>query len=137
MKKLFVITVIAVAIGLSVYKLGLPFLSEKVVEQVIAEYLTDEVIDELLHFANHNEIDLNMNATSLPFQTRDEALKVILNEFSIKEMTTIVNRITDPNITDAALNELMVTMSERFSEEEIAAFKVIGLSEIINKLEED
>lgn len=139
MKKLFAFLAIVLIVGFSIYKIGLPFLSEKIIDHVLSDYLTDDFVDEVLHFVEINNFDLNVDVetTSLPFRTKDEALKVILNEFSLKEMTDIANQLTDPNISEVILNDLVLTLSERFSKEEIEAFKVIGVNEIMNKKQGD
>lgn len=131
MKKLSIFILISGAIIFSIVHFGMPLMAEKVMDEMFSEYITEDLVEEVLKFAEVNDVDLNIDKNSLPFQTKDQAMKVVLDELSVREITEIGNKLVNSNISEDTLNELIQSFSHRFSDEEIQAFKVIGISKLM------
>ena len=131
MKKLSIFILISGAIIFSIVHFGMPLMAEKVMDEMFSEYITEDLVEEVLKFAEVNDVDLNIDKNSLPFQTKDQATKVVLDELSVREITEIGNKLVNSNISEDTLNELIQSFSHRFSDEEIQAFKVIGISKLM------
>ena len=131
MKKLSIFILISGAIIFSIVRFGMPLMAEKVMDEMFSEYITEDLVEEVLKFAEVNEVDLNIDKSSLPFQTKNQAMKVLLDELSIREITDIGNKLVNSNVSEDTLNELIQAFSHRFSDEEIQAFKVIGISKLM------
>lgn len=106
--------------------------SEVLVEQITNDILNDE--EEYNKLINDpyiqnliNELDENDTPDSLPFQTKEEAMKTILREFSTSEINEVKDQALRGNVnTLDVLNKLQ----ERLTPEEVAAIQVILAKEL-------
>ncbi|MFV8829790.1 hypothetical protein [Alkalihalobacterium sp. APHAB7] len=106
--------------------------SEVLVEQITNDILNDEEeYNKLIndpHIQNLiNELDENDTAENLPFQTKEDAMKTILREFSTSEINEVKDQALRGNVnTLDVLNKLQ----ERLTPEEVAAIQVILAKEL-------
>ncbi|OIJ11090.1 hypothetical protein BKP37_16915 [Anaerobacillus alkalilacustris] len=147
MKKLFItfsIIVCLVVLGKYAYDFFINVVSDKLIENVINDLLDDQIVDELLsnpeitelvkEFMENQQINPTQeNLEQLPFSTKEEGVKVILKNFSIKEMNDISNQFQSSLTIDEQL-QLVYQLKDRFSEEELNALMAIGVAELQKEL---
>ncbi|NEU32246.1 hypothetical protein GN156_15965 [bacterium LRH843] len=129
------IAIVSVAcLGVIGYQYALTAASTKVIEKVQEELLTEDAVDQLMNdpqvqkFVAGIEIDEEMKE-DLPFQTKEEGLKIVMGKFSAGELKEIAMKARGGITVDEKV-ELYDKYKDRFSEEELKALLVIGLSEM-------
>jgi hypothetical protein len=155
--KKWIITLIALLIiGTAVYigyKLIIDVVAEKMIDHVTHQMLTEEEVESLLkdpqvqkiikeqlgleyakEIVNMNEdvatsTELDPKNQDLP-QTREEAFQLVLGKYSITEVKNLVTKVQG-GITPEEEAEFKLALTERLSEEEIDALKVIGFIELM------
>ncbi|MDQ0257254.1 hypothetical protein J2S74_004712 [Evansella vedderi] len=147
MKKFLVTLLILFLLGYGGYRFFITYATDEVFNQVSNELLTEEVVSELLadpevqtlleDFQRESTInDIVTEQRELPFHTKEEATKTILNRFSISEITDITAKATR-GLTLEEQAELEKLVNERLSEEELEALLIIGLAELVEDLNFD
>ncbi|PLR80761.1 hypothetical protein CVD25_08310 [Bacillus canaveralius] len=138
MKKLILLLLIVGGLGTAGflgYNAFMGMASDKVMEQV-ANSISEEDVNQLVQDPSIQQLigenaDLaNIDTSNLPFSTKEEALKTITKEFSVKEITDITSTISD-GITADEQTELLETVQSRLTEEELAALKIIAVKEAL------
>ncbi|WP_227937135.1 hypothetical protein [Alkalihalobacillus deserti] len=104
---------------------GSNLLVDRVVNQINNDEL-QQLIDDPTFQAFTSNVDVNTDK-DLPFETKEEALKVVLKEFSMSEITDVATKAQKGEINVAEVEALL---QERFTEEEIEALKIIAIKEI-------
>lgn len=129
-KFLAVIVVLLVAIGYGVYYFGTNIASEKIVEKLenggqIAEakqYVENN--PELKQFLSEAE---NVDPEQLPFTTKEEATRVIIEKIGVPELTTFQAKAQEGTLTK---EDVLQTLQDNFTEEEVLALKSIIYNEL-------
>lgn len=70
----------------------------------------------------------DLQKTSLPIKTKEEAVKKISESFSIDEIRQSVSKVKG-GLTAEEQNELYSLLTERLSDEELTALKIIAVQE--------
>ncbi|WP_100404721.1 hypothetical protein [Bacillus solitudinis] len=137
MKKGFLILMtmlILVVVGYSGYQFAMSYASEKMMEHVTEELLTDETVEVLLNDPIIKKVvsDLNSNELNntevLPFTTKEEGLKVVLAKFSASELKDIALKVQS-GLTKTEQQQLINEYQNRLSEEELQALLLIGIAD--------
>ncbi|MEB1808829.1 MAG: hypothetical protein LPK26_16320 [Bacillaceae bacterium] len=133
MWKWIVITLVIIgSLGYWGYNFFISKASEVLVEQITNDILNDEEeYNKLIndpHIQNLiKEIDKEEASNNLPFETKEDAMKTILREFSTNEINEVKDQALRGNVnTLDVLNKLQ----ERLSPEEVAAIQVILAKEL-------
>ena len=129
-KILAVIVVLLVAIGYGVYYFGTDIASDKIVEELenngqLAEakqYVENN--PELKQFLSEAE---NVDPEQLPFTTKEEATRVVIEKVGVSELTTIRAKAQEGTLSK---EEVLQTLQEKFTEEEILALKAVIYNEL-------
>jgi hypothetical protein len=130
MKILSVIVILLVAVGYGIYYFGTNIASDKIVEKLenngqLAE--AKQYVDsnpELKQFLSEAE---NINPEQLPFTTKEEATRVIIEKVGVSKLTTIQAKAQEGTLTK---EEVLQTLQENFTEEEILALKAVVYNEL-------
>jgi len=71
----------------------------------------------------------NKATTKLPIQTKEEAVKVVIDRVGLTELNSMVNRYKEGK---ASKQDLIQEASIQFTEEELMALKIIAYKELYN-----
>ena len=129
-KVLAVIVVLLLAVGYGVYYFGTDIASDKIVEELensgqLAEakqYVENN--PELKQFLSEAE---NVDAKQLPFTTKEEATRVIIEKIGVSELTTFQAKAQEGTLTK---EEVLQALQENFTEEEVLALKAVIYNEL-------
>ncbi|MGD6831771.1 hypothetical protein ACQCT5_06385 [Sutcliffiella halmapala] len=69
------------------------------------------------------------NLEDLPFQTREEATRAVMNKLSLQELQSIQSKAAD-GMTETEAMELADTFEEKLTDEELLALKAIIYKEL-------
>jgi hypothetical protein len=69
------------------------------------------------------------NLEELPFQTREEATRVVMKKLSLQELQSIQSKAAD-GMTESEAMELAYTFEEKLTDEELLALKAIIYKEL-------
>ncbi|QED49084.1 hypothetical protein [Cytobacillus dafuensis] len=133
--KFLIITVVLLGvIGYGVYHYGTKIASDKVVETISAELensgeleeikKTIESDPELKSFIEEAE---TADSSKLPFTTKEEATKVLIQKVGISELNDIRVQVQNGSISK---EEVLQEIQGKLTEEEIMALKVIAYKEL-------
>lgn len=129
-KILVVMVILLVAIGYGVYYFGTNIASDKIVEKLensgqLAE--AKQYVDrdpELKQFLSEAE---NIDPEQLPFTTKEEAARVVIEKVGVSELTSIGAKAQEGTLSK---EEVLQTLQEKFTEEEILALKAVIYNEL-------
>lgn len=126
------ITAIVVALGLFGffgYQFVISKASDVLVDQ-IANQVNEEDMNQFMDDPIIQRIIANVdtsNTEDLPFQTKEDAVKTVLKEFSMSEMTDVATKAQRGELNMAEVEALL---QERLTDEEIEALKIIAIKEM-------
>ena len=129
-KILAVIVVLLVAIGYGVYYFGTNIASDKIVEELEN---SGQLVEAKQYVENNPELKqflsegVNVDPGQLPFTTKEEATQVVIEKVGISELTTIQAKAQEGSLTK---EEVLQTLQENFTEEEILALKAVIYNEL-------
>lgn len=90
-KRLFRTIIIIAIIGFSVYYFGTKFIADKVIEQVSTELNNNGQLENIKKGIENDpelrtflEEGKNADRSKLPFQTKEQAIKVLVKKFNVK-----------------------------------------------------
>lgn len=133
--KFLIITVILLgAIGFGVYHYGTKFASNKLVEAISTELENSGEMDEIKKTIESDpelksfiEEAKTADSSKLPFSTKEEATKVLIQKVGISELNDIRVQVQDGTISK---EEVLQEIQGKLTEEEIMALKVIAYKEL-------
>lgn len=137
MKKfLTIITIILVLLGAAGYAMwhfGTNIASEKIIEKVEST-LDDENLAEVKSYIENDpkvqEIvseAATTNPDTLPFQTKEEAIRVLITKVGVNRLLDIQEQAQNGSISE---DEILSEMEGKLSEDEIAALKYVLYKEL-------
>ncbi|MFZ3588149.1 hypothetical protein ACOI1C_02495 [Bacillus sp. DJP31] len=128
--------VLLTVIGYGVYQVGTGYVADQVIAQVYAELENSGEIDLILEEVKNNpelqqflEDETLSNAENLPFNTKEEATKVLLKKFTLSEIKDMQSMISN-GLTSKEEAELLLTVQSKLTEEELLALKVITIKDM-------
>lgn len=113
------------------YNFAISTASDIMIDQVANQVLSNE--EELDKLMNDPEIQALINSVDvetdkeLPFETKEEALTVVLSEFSMGEITDVASKAQTGELSPIEVQEML---EQRLTSEEIEALKIIAVKEI-------
>ncbi|WP_394238793.1 hypothetical protein [Niallia oryzisoli] len=133
--------VILIAIGFGVYQFGIDYAIDKAAEKMETSGKMDEVKEmvksnsELTAFIKEVEnnpkakqyLENQASTEELPFDTKEEAVKVVVDRVGITELNDIAQKAQAGQVSQ---DELIQQYSSEFSEEELMALKIIAYKEL-------
>lgn len=140
MKKFLTITVIILAIlgaaGYAVWYFGTNIASEKIVEQVEANLNEEDKEEVKSYIAKDPKLQeivdeaATTNPDALPFQTKEEATRLLIKKVGINRLLTIQEQAQNGSIS---IDEVVAEMEGTLSEDEISALKYVLYKELYNQ----
>ncbi|MEH7123053.1 hypothetical protein V7127_07325 [Bacillus sp. JJ1773] len=133
--KFLIITVIFLgAIGYGVYHFGTKMASDKLVETISSELENSGEIEEIKK-AIESDPELQSfieeaetaDTSKLPFKTKEEATKVLIQKVGISELNDIRVQVQNGSVSK---EEVLQEIQGKLTEEEIMALKVIAYKEL-------
>lgn len=137
MKKFLTITAVVLfllgAASYAVWHFGTNIASEKIIEKVEAS-LDDENLEEVKAYIENDpklqEIVREVattNPDTLPFQTKEEATRVIIKKVGVNRLLDIQEQAQNGSINK---DEILAEIEGKLSEDEIAALKYVLYKEL-------
>jgi hypothetical protein len=172
-----IVLVITAVVGYTGYNIFINVASEKIIDQVTSQLLTEEEVEILLQDPHVQQIIteqlgpeaaeelMKMNAVvpasstpssttsskknntsadsvstkgenkALP-KTKEEAFQLVLSKYSMNELKELATK-AQGGVTSEEKTTIRAALTERFSEEELQALKVIGIIELAKKQQEN
>ncbi|MFM9534127.1 hypothetical protein [Lysinibacillus sp. IITD104] len=133
-KFLVVIVIFVGVVGYGVLHFGTKFASEKIVDTLSTE-LENSGQKEQIKNTIENDPQLKaymeeaktVDSSTLPFTTKEEATKVLIQKVGITDLNDIRVKLQDGSMTQ---EEALQMVEGKLSDEEIAALKVIVYKEL-------
>ncbi|MCM3638717.1 hypothetical protein M3152_13505 [Sporosarcina luteola] len=135
-KILLSIAVILVVIGFGVYHFGTKFIADEVMGQVAAELESSGQMEAIRQEVQRDpelrafiEEGKNVDASKLPFQTKEEATRVLLKKFDLGEINDIQIQARQ-GMTASEQQALLNKIESRLTDEEMLALKALAYKEL-------
>ncbi|GAB0168233.1 hypothetical protein LSPCS325_16700 [Lysinibacillus sp. CTST325] len=133
-KFLLIIVIFLGIIGYGVYHFGMKYASDKVVDTISTELEQSGQMDEIKNTIERDpqlksfmEEAKNADSSKLPFTTKEEATKVIIQKVGISELNNIRVKVQDGSMTK---DQVIQEMEGKLTEEEMTALKVVVYKEL-------
>lgn len=133
-KFLVVLIIFLGVVGYGVLHFGTKFASEKIVDTLSTELENSGQMDEIKNTIENDpqlkaymEEAQTVDRSTLPFTTKEEATKVLIQKVGITELNDIRVKLQDGSMTQ---EEALQKVEGKLSDEEIAALKVIVYQEL-------
>ena len=136
LKVLLAIAVIIVIIGVGVYYFGPKLVADQVMDKVAVELEDSGQLESIREEINNDpqlqafiEEGKNVDSSKLPFQTKEEATRVLMKKFDMSDIKEIQAQAKDGMTVEekqAIFNKLESTLTE----EEMLALKVLAYKEL-------
>ncbi|WP_264739082.1 hypothetical protein [Cytobacillus firmus] len=126
-----------ILLGFLIYFASMDLISNKVMTEVAGSITEDDLemlgsdpnVEALLGSSQDDLKAVDLEETSLPIKTKEEAVKKISESFSMKEIQQSISKVKG-GLTAEEQNELYSLLTERLSEEELTALKLIAIQEV-------
>jgi uncharacterized protein (UPF0333 family) len=136
-KFILVPIIVLLAIGYGVYYYGTNIASKKLMDVVSTELENSGQMEEIKVYVESDpelkqfiEEAETVDQDKLPFQTKEEATRVLIKKVGITELQDIQAKVKAGTVTK---EEILHDLESNLTEEEIMALKVIAYKEIYNK----
>jgi uncharacterized protein YxeA len=140
MKKFMIVILLLIIIiigaGYAVYYFGTNMASEKLVDTVKTE-LNQEQVEEIKQYVESDpelkqfvEEAETVDQNTLPFDTKEEATRVLVNKVGITKLLDIQKQAQEGTISK---EEVIQDLQSKLTEEELMALKVIAYKELYNQ----
>ncbi len=133
----FILIILLAVVGYGLYYFGTNIASEKVMDKVTTELQTSGKMDEVKQYVENDpqlkqfvEEAKAADETTLPFTTKEEATRVLIKKVGISEIRDIQTKAQEGTISK---EEVVQTLQDKLTEEEMTALKVIAYKELYNK----
>lgn len=133
-KFLVVIAVFVGVVGYGVLHFGTKFASEKIVDTLSTELENSGQKEEIKNTIENDpqlkaymEEAKTVDSSTLPFTTKEEATKVLIQKVGITDLNDMRVKLQDGSMTQ---EEALQMVEGKLSDEEIAALKVIVYKEL-------
>ena len=133
-RAIFVILALLVFAGYGLYYFGTNLASDKVMEMVndgLADSGQKEEIKKMIEsdpeLRAYVEEGKSMDTEELPFETKEEATRVLVKKIGLTELQTIKEQAESGTLSK---EEIMNTVEQKLTKEELQALKVIAYKEL-------
>lgn len=135
-KVLLSLVVIVVIIGFAAYYFGPKLVADQVMEKVAVELQDSGQLESIKEEINKDpqlqafiEEGKNVDSSKLPFQTKEEATRVLLKKFNISELQEIQAK-AQSGMTAEEKQAIFNKLESTLTEEEMLALKVLAYKEL-------
>ena len=136
LKVLLGIAIIVVLIGVGVYYFGPKLVADQVMDKVAVELEDSGQLESIREEINNDpqlqafiEEGKNVDSSKLPFQTKEEATKVLMKKFNMSDIKEIQSKAQD-GMTAEEKQEIFNKLESTLTEEEMLALKVLAYKEL-------
>jgi len=136
LKILFATIIIVAGIGYGVYYFGTSIASEKVMEAVTTELESSGQLEDVKQIVNSDpqlkqfmEEAANADESTLPFTTKEQATRVLIQKVGISELQSIQSKAKQ-GMSNDDVQALVKEFEGKLTDEEILALKVIAYKEL-------
>ncbi|MEK5038472.1 hypothetical protein [Sporosarcina sp. FSL K6-3457] len=135
-KILFGIIVVIAVLGFSAYYFGPKIIADQVMEQVAVELNDSGQLESIKQEVNNDpqlkafiEEGKNVDSSTLPFQTKEQAVRVLVKKFNVSELQELQSK-AQSGLTAAEKQQLLNDIEGKLTPEEILALKVLAYKEL-------
>lgn len=123
-------------LGFGIYYYGTKMLSDKVIDQVAMQLEKSGEVEKIKQQINSNpELQkfvsegANVDSSTLPFETKEEAMRKLVKKFNVSELKEIQTSVQG-GLTAEKKRELLNSLESKLTQEEIMALKVLAYKEL-------
>ena len=135
-KVLLSLLVIIAVIGFAITYFGPKLIADQVMEKVAVELEDSGQLENIKQEINNDpelkalvEEGKNVDSSQLPFQTKEEATKVLIKKFSISDLQELQSK-THNGLTAEEKQEIYNQIESTLTEEEMLALKALAYKEL-------
>lgn len=135
-KVLFGIVVVIGVLGFSAYYFGPKIIADQVMEQVAVELNDSGQLESIKQEINNDpqlqafiEEGKNVDSSTLPFQTKEQAVRVLVKKFNVSELQELQSK-AQSGLTAAEKQQLLNDIEGKLTDEEMLALKVLAYKEL-------
>ena len=136
LKVLFGIVVVIAALGFSAYYFGPKIIADQVMEQVAVELNDSGQLESIKQEINNDpqlqafiEEGKNVDSSTLPFQTKEQAVRVLVKKFNVSELQELQSK-AQSGLTAEEKQQLLNDIEGKLTSEEMLALKVLAYKEL-------
>ena len=136
LKVLFGIVVVIGVLGFSVYYFGTKIIADQVMEQVAVELNDSGQLESIKQEINNDpqlkafiEEGKNVDSSTLPFQTKEQAVRVLVKKFNVSELQELQSK-AQSGLTAEEKQQLLNDIEGKLTPEEMLALKVLAYKEL-------
>lgn len=137
LKFLFITIIVLVILGYGVYHFGTKVASDKLIDTISTELENSGEIEEIKRSIESDpelmsflEDAKSVDESKFPFQTKEEATKVLIKKVGITELNDIRKQVQEGTISK---EEVLEEVQGKLTEEEILALKLIAYKELYDQ----
>ncbi|MFJ7935903.1 hypothetical protein [Sporosarcina sp. NPDC096371] len=136
LKVLFATVIIIGVVGFAIYYFGTKMIADQVMDQVAAE-LNDSGQLESIKQEIKNDPQLqtfieegkNVDSSTLPFQTKEQAVRALVKKFSVGELQELQSK-AQSGLSAVEKQQLLNDIENKLTDEEMLALKVLAYKEL-------
>ena len=136
LKVLFGIVVVIGVLGFSAYYFGPKIIADQVMEQVAVELNDSSQLESIKQEINNDpqlkafiEEGKNVDSSTLPFQTKEQAVRVLVKKFNVSELQELQSK-AQSGLTAEEKQQLLNDIEGKLTPEEMLALKVLAYKEL-------
>jgi len=136
LKVLFGIVVVIAVLGFSAYYFGTKIIADQVMEKVAVELNDSGQLESIKQEINNDpqlqafiEEGKNVDSSTLPFQTKEQAVRVLVKKFNVSELQELQSK-AQSGLTAAEKQQLLKDIESKLTDEEMLALKVLAYKEL-------
>lgn len=133
---MFITAVIIIILGVGLYFVGTHFLSEKVADVITEELESNGQLDEARQYIDNTpalkemlESSANVDASTLPFTTKEKAVQTVIKKVGVTELYSLQDRY-QKGMTQEEQIQVIQDLEDKLSKEEAEALKYIIYQEL-------
>ncbi|MFS0690895.1 hypothetical protein AB1K89_16800 [Sporosarcina sp. 179-K 8C2 HS] len=135
-KILLSVAIVIAIIGFGVYHFGTKFIADEVMGQVASELESSGQMDAIRQEVQNDpelrafiEEGKNVDSSKLPFQTKEEATRVLMKKFDLNELNELQIQARQ-GMSAQEQQALFNKIQSRLTEEEMLALKALAYKEL-------
>lgn len=135
-KVLLGIVVVIAMLGFSAYYFGPKIIADQVMEQVAVELNDSGQLESIKQEINNDpqlqafiEEGKNVDSSTLPFQTKEQAVRVLVKKFNVSELQELQSK-AQSGLTAEEKQQLLNDIESKLTDEEMLALKVLAYKEL-------
>lgn len=136
LKVLFGTFIVIGIVGFLVYYFGTKIIADQVMDQVAVELNDNGQLESIKQEIKNDpqlqafiEEGKNVDSSKLPFQTKEQAVRVLVKKFNVSELQELQSK-AQSGLTAAEKQQLLNDIENKLTSEEMLALKVLAYKEL-------